>query len=236
MVRAILTGAKTQTRRLIVPQPTRSVNEIIYHAPAREWQEKAPHPVDGAKLTIHRHRDRFGHPGDRLWVRETWAPFLSPAGALGIKFAADMAFVPLPANTDPTLFRWVGTQAAKDEDRWRPSIHLPRWACRLVLEVVSVRAARLREIDELESRAEGITSRQTNAGATVWHWDWEHVNAKNAHAFGSARNAFAALWDGLNRESGHGWDVNPWVWVVEFKGASSGERVASMTETMEARA
>ena len=86
---------------------------------------------------------------------------------------------------------------------WKPSIHMPRWACRLVLEVTAIRVERLQEISESDAFAEGIRSFQEARG--VLRDDWH------------PRKAYAELWDSLNAKRGFGWAVNPWVWVIEFK-------------------
>ncbi|KVO11765.1 hypothetical protein WJ73_19665 [Burkholderia ubonensis] len=96
------------------------------------------------------------------------------------------------------------------DGKWRPSIHMPRWASRITLEIIGVRVERLQDISEADARAEGVTIEE-------WH--------KVGHCLGPGRGAdqplsiraFRELWDGLNAACGYGWDANPWLWVIEFR-------------------
>ncbi|MFM0375171.1 hypothetical protein [Paraburkholderia aspalathi] len=90
---------------------------------------------------------------------------------------------------------------------WRPSIHMPRWACRLELEITNVRVERLQDISEADAIAEGV-----NAGP------WEYDNGEGTE---TARESFHCLWDSPNAARGCGWDANPWVWVVGFRTAAA---------------
>ena len=121
----------------------------------------------------------YGAPGDRLWVRETW----DTDG----KTIAYRATTP-ETTTDP------------EPMRWRPSIHMPRWASRLTLAVTSVRVERVQEITEADARAEGIEPQRSD-------YSGEDSNSLQ----------FRDLWDSINAARGYGWAVNPWVWVVEFE-------------------
>ena len=121
----------------------------------------------------------YGRVGDHLWVRETWAPHTWPPTGPSYQYAADDQY-PAP-------------------ERWRPSIHMPRAASRITLEVVSVRVERLNDISEEDAIAEGCPY-----GVGGWMVD---------PAVGDKQ--FPTLWERINGPGS--WDANPWVWVVEFK-------------------
>ena len=168
MVRAILDGRKTMTRRvckldLAVVAPTGKIahSELAMRAIMR----KCP----------------YGQPGDRLWVREAFCP--------------DWC--------DHVIYKADGGSAIEAgytrEPRWKPSIHMPRWTSRITLEITAVRVERLQDITELDSGREGDPKQGLIASENT-HIDW-----------------FKNLWDSLNSGRGYGWDVNPWVWVIEFK-------------------
>lgn len=216
MVRAILAGTKTVTRRLVKPAPVRWVTPREECATTPEvWQTTGHsgrwscHGATGDETRA----CPFGVPGDRLWVRETWA---------AVHFSAEYVDgFPTGYSDDwegsKTIPKdscdgyWVPQYAADPhhetsaEDRgwaWRPSIHMPRWASRLTLEVVSVRVERLQEITEEDARAEGITNLRTQTGPTTLAgrpWATES----------------RLLWDSINGERAS-WESNPWVWRVEF--------------------
>jgi hypothetical protein len=143
----------------------------------------------------------LGQPGDRLWVRETWR--LEDFVSLGNgKFSAAVAF---QADENRSQIRLEGGEEVLNERfGWRPSIHMPRWACRLVLPLVSVRVERVQEITEEDAKAEGL--RRTENGWT---------DGANGYDVTSARMAFRELWASIYGEAS--WDANPWVWVAEWK-------------------
>lgn len=170
MVRAILEGRKTQTRRVVKPQP---------------WPVET---VDTERHVIVSHPDKlrvppcpYGQPGDRLWVRETWwHPRATEAHIDNVAYRADGE---MPCHLVET--------------NWRPSIHMPRWASRILLEVTDVRVERVQDISEADVQAEGCTG----------------------SPFGPMGDAvlFPRVWDSINAKRGHDWDTNPWVWVVSFR-------------------
>lgn len=198
MVRAILDGRKTQTRRVVKP-----------HA---DWGDH-PHGIDlpaqmdafAAPDWRHTHCP-YGKPGDRLWGREAHA--VVPATAYA---ASHDDGVPLPHRVSPDGHMWAvyrqgWTRCAPG--RWRPSIHMPRWASRILLEVTDVRVERVQDLSEQDAQAEGVVPADEpldvdDAGIVTWA--------------PSHREAFAHLWDSINAKRGYGWASNPWVWVVGFK-------------------
>lgn len=205
MVRAILAGRKTQTRRIVRPQfgqawgwgiPRRHGFELS--RPGRPWRDafgvdtdiKA---VDGRWTYVF---CPYGKPGNHLWVRETWA------SRSDIEPGSERAkhYLHYRASYDGDLgdeWHWYG--------RWRPSIHMPRWASRLTLEITGIRVERLQEISIEDVLAEGIEEVK----------DGPHANAYWREETGWQ---FAALWDSINgKRPDKSWEANPWVWVIEFK-------------------
>lgn len=198
MVRAILSGTKTQTRRVVKQQPAfEQVYEwrgrTLYDGESRRWFYRGHDlgevccntPLFSKALAPF---SPLGAPGDTLWVRETWrADDVDDARTL---YAADM-----PADA---------LAAGRGVVRWRPSIHMPRGRSRLSLRVTSVRVERLHAITEDDARAEGITSLSVQTGPHTL------VGRPVATEFG-------ALWRSINGPAS--WDANPWVWVVGFERA-----------------
>ena len=191
MVRALLTGTKTQTRRVVKLKPWEQIEE-------RD---------DGTLWPWMYHEDRaddywlpcpYGQPGDRLWVREAWR----------VVWSADDE---PPRELDAAYRFWYEADAPLQDGygKLRPSIHMPRFASRLTLEVTSVRVERLQDISEADAIAEGVTPK------------WEPgcsgrlMEALGGYSFRPAASAYGDLWESIH---GHGaWDANPFVWVVEFK-------------------
>ncbi len=193
MVLAILEGRKTQTRRVINPQPKYGLKQgaLDPHWYDTEYDDAA-HTGDYVKCP-------YGQTGDRLWVRETWkCEELEPYGEDGVRFRADGVFRGIE-NSREASQKWM--DANREGGKWRPSIFMPRWASRITLEVVNVRVERVRDIKDDDAKAEGATL----------------DNSGRLEGVGNFVDGFAILWDKINKARGFGWDVNPWVWVVEFK-------------------
>jgi len=230
-VRAVLAGTKTQARRICAE---RSPHWIVdERGNGTRWLMVARDSVRGATL-----RDPawipaaspFGEPGDRLWVRETWTPYyggmfggtvgeVEPAGSTGIAYYADGARVRNDSFQRLNLKgHSVLAGAENTHARWRPSIHMPRWAARLFLEVTAVRVERLQAITEEDARTEG--ARATDAAQIFQRvgtseYGLQHVRQVK-ELENTARGAFACLWDSINGDRAP-WASNPFVWVVEFK-------------------
>lgn len=197
MVRAILEGKKTQTRRVIKPQPPegfRQWGRCINGNAA--WTD---HPFQGEKGNIVHAKGPYGEPGDRLWVRETWAlvPRTAYAGSAGVQ----QTLRP-DDNHDAAIYRAGWDRVPPGQ--WRPSIFMPRWASRIMLEVTGVRVERLHDITEDDAKAEGVWTDST---------DMRMLSSATKNHVG----AFARLWNEINERRGYGWGSNPWCWVVEFK-------------------
>ncbi|WP_175760458.1 hypothetical protein [Burkholderia anthina] len=202
MVRAILAGRKTQTRRVIKHQPPAATREVFtFHHPDPRTHYWA---FDGGSLLDWSHPCPQGEIGDRLYVRETWQHSNHPFGPYErdclVFYRADYLDDPL----GPDLER----SADGIRREWRPSIHMPRWASRITLEITGVRVERLQDIGEADACAEGAIY------GPLLPMGWNKPNCKSDACM---RSRFAVLWDGLNVARGHGWDANPWVWVVEFR-------------------
>jgi hypothetical protein len=200
MVRAILDGTKSQTRRIVKPQPTKDYVTLMPLSGELVGVTKHGGPVDN-RGWLH---CPYGKPGDRLWVRETWRPFYeSDTGVCGIQYNARGHEEYYEKEEKEA---W--TKTLRGNDNWRPSIHMPRWASRITLEVVSVRVERLQHISEEDAKAEGIMWMPGedidgySAGSGFGHWN-------------TSKDAFWDLWVSIN--GCESWDANPWVWVVEFK-------------------
>lgn len=145
----------------------------------------------------------YGQPGDRLWVRESFAPVDGTGHKCSTRDAAfvvlsDGAQVYRDGDVYPPLPEYQ--RGAFDGIKWRPSIHMPRWASRITLEVISVRVERLQDISEKDARAEGVEAPEAEFGGF-----------DNPHSV-----AFRNLWDSINAKRAP-WASNPWVRCVEFK-------------------
>lgn len=226
MVRAILAGTKNQTRRVVKPQPTGFIGGPGVQMPDGTPAPLVPMddtvPPFGREILC-----PYGHAGDRLWVRESWQVaretldyetggeydvwewpdelgdprhHLKGDARFGTKaalfYAADGedknpgVFYDLIGIDNKTILR-------PKEINWRPSIHMPRWASRITLEITEVRLERLQDIGDEDCLAEGIYPTSTGLYP------------------GSPRAAYQKLWEQINGPGS--WEANPWVWAVSFK-------------------
>lgn len=167
-VRAILAGIKVQTRRVVKPQPPHRKWEVP------RWIEYCPH----------------GSPGDRLWVREKWAPTTDQ----WIIYAADSEMRSIASGE---------VRGHVYQGPWRSPIHMPRRFARIWLEITDVRVERVQEITEEDAQAEGIEC------ATM---DFNSGDRVAGH-----RRRFQLTWDSLNAQKGFSWNTNCWVWVLTFR-------------------
>jgi hypothetical protein len=229
MVRAILAGSKTQTRRVAkVPRdgllydlsrawpdrgfPLDENNNVLPMDRWRGGSDPAPesayrshylhvpfaHPNDGweadpARDTVQRVYCPYGEVGDVLWVKETFARRLDVDPAVEPEKARHYA-----------LYRADGTSLDEPHwhsypNRWTPPIFMPRWASRITLEIAEDRVQRLQEISARDCVAEGIAPIGPEHHPKV------------------LRDDFRSLWDSINKASGHGWDVNDYVWAITFR-------------------
>lgn len=190
MVRAILAGTKTQTRRVVKGE-------------ALQWLERDKF-TPGFVADPGNRLCPYGHPGDRLWVRETWRE--SGEGSAW-HYAAEGTILPKQRDKDLQAFLARRAPFTWESYKWRPSIHMPRAASRITLEITAVRVERLQDISEADAMAEGVIHKQRGDIGMYF----VGTEAAGTTAAGCYRN----LWERIN---GFGsWDANPWVWVVEFR-------------------
>lgn len=222
MVRALLDGRKTQTRRIVkhpllddVPDTADVVHENPRHAAPYldSYCGGAKTPDNPRGMTewwcwwtrddrpCHQFKCPYGKPGDLLWARETWQ---------ALSFGD---YQPTKHHVSDVRFAATDTLGSADKDvrgySWRPAIHMPRWASRITLELTGVKIERLKDISEEDAKAEGC-------GPTIPDDVKDHPLAK--HIGPNPRNHFAAVWERINGETGPGsWEDNPWVWALEFR-------------------
>lgn len=205
MVRALLAGTKTQTRRIINPQPPEHIDSLHGHA----LRKRAPYAIEdyetgapagyGFESEDHQWRCPYGQPGDRLWVRETWGRQEGIKVHIGDRpnIQIDDHFERVTHRAGRENFAW----GMYGPPKWKPSIHMPRTGCRLMLEILEVRVERVQDISVSDAIAEGI----------------EYVGKLVPDRGGFQRGEivdYSMLWESIN---GNGsWDANPWVWVVTF--------------------
>lgn len=220
MVRAILAGTKTQTRRVVKRIPWRAgVNPDF--SQARPFHNAGEWRIAGSEEMTSGFRCPYGQPGDRLWVRETWAvrlyasdPPQEGCGDWHVYYEAD-GFHELRPEAGAVK---IGRGAV---GRLRPSIHMPRWASRITLEVTGVRVERLHDITEADAIAEGVDPSPGIRGDD----DLMVQQVMSAHSdmdkpmMPAPVARYVLLWDSINgKQPGvTNWNANPWVWVIEFR-------------------
>ncbi len=193
MVRASLAGRKSQTRRVVKPQPASHQGSI-------QWSDHNPGwwIVQGdVQNTWSPLRCPYGVPGDRLWVRENGWERPERTRRMMLEGADTWERYYYDADGED------GAQLKEWGFKRRPSIYMPRWACRLVLEVTAVRVERLQEISQEDVFAEGLHNAQQNE------------MEKQVGSRLSSQDCYRYLWDSLNAKRAT-WSSNPWVWVIEF--------------------
>lgn len=228
MVRAILDGRKTQTRRImkVQPKPSKSRPGDFWFSSKKlesmvHVSDLAPgnSPIADYHLFIQEHCCPFGAVGDRIWVRETarceWqrGDFKDAAFETGVTYKADgerQSF--RSAEQHKTFPR--RSHAANGDLAWHPSIHMPRWASRIMLEITDVRVERLNAISEEDATAEGVPP----AGSLLPDYPGTFLTPKGD--FATAKVAFQRLWESIYGEES--WKANGWVWVISFKRVEGG--------------
>lgn len=181
MVKAILSGRKTQTRRVIKPQPASGVRKSVFVKSGLE-------DGHGREIKIPY------QPGDTLWVRETWAKI------------SDWTDVdPEVGCLDGYIYRadWSGEESPK----WRSPLHMPREASRIRLLVKRIGVERLQDITPYDAWNEGCRI----GNSLPWE---QHIPELQQQC---RDVVFRGLWDGLHEKRGFGWEINPWVWAIEFE-------------------
>jgi hypothetical protein len=193
-VLGILEDRKTQTRRVIKPQPEKP---IIKAGTEEIWITQGE-----MYFPWHKHwKCPYGQAGDRLYVKETWAPMCrvaDPFCSCDEEAAKTNHYTEYKADTGNLLPGDWPEESREEEGcpKWRSPIFMPRWASRITLEIVSVRVERLQDISEADAFAEGISG-----------GDW----------LGDPVGEFAKLWNSINLKRGFGWETNCWVWCITFR-------------------
>ena len=229
MVKAILDRKKTMTRRVVKSDFINHYKHahIIRQSTDKKREGKAyfyDTPVGSMVLSSQLVNNPYGKVGDRLWVRETWAP-VNSCGESALAYKADNEIICLSENeefldeygtlnyTDPRLAKYAFADWADDlvngvEGAWKSPITMPRWASRILLEITDIRVERLQDISETDAKKEGMPPS---------HPSIDKISMQ--HGFNSfSQSCFAQSWDSLYDEnSPKRWANNPWVWVIEFK-------------------
>ena len=224
----ILEGRKTQTRRVMRPQPKKKDNGFW------EWKNCGWNRDDIGPPAPTLRRGPFGCAGDRLWVRETfhygWSQEEHFYNGMDGESLSELVWT--RGDVDPSEdIVWYAADGPPGHvgmyDEWAtqktPSIFMPKWACRLWLDVVDVRVERLQSITAEDAQAEGIEICGTADGVPLLPLNGiirEHplwADPKNATVDDYWTGYFARSWNKINAKRGFGWEANPWVWVVEFE-------------------
>lgn len=236
MVRAILDGRKTQTRRIMKVQPESNQLGLLLITDSTKHSDIGKYHWAESNATGNHVRSKlfsspFGAVGERIWVRETWATLGNEDGCYvdwednlckGDERSAARIYRASCEQRPGDYGLWSipddaywkpHTKEHKFEGAWRPSIHMPRWASRILLEITDVRVERLNAISEEDARAEGIID-----GGCLNCGEPEPCGCANPEP--DATDAFAYLWQSIYGQDN--WNANPWVWVISFKRVEGG--------------
>lgn len=198
MVLAILAGRKTMSRRLVKPQP--------------KSEGDSPYRIGNGEYAIAR-ACPYGKVGDILWVRETWRPAIDDVKWDCIEYKADGARIKPSIQNENTGFKFsvdCDDAAESGYARWRPSIHMPRWASRLSLVITNTRIERLHAITGKDILAEGAILRAHDDA-----FGHNPVSAFDGKVYMDLTSLWARGWESIYGKGA--WAANPWVWVVQFK-------------------
>lgn len=190
MVKAILDGSKTMTRRVVGTQP--KVNETIGNISCNRIVEYwFLCDSDGDEIPDSEIKCPYGQVGDRLWVKETWGQAIN-----------------ISQGDTGTLY-YKASNETNWQGKWKPSIFMPRWVSRIRLEITGIRVERLQKISHEDAIREGCYIKHTLAGNKV------QLHPKVCDT--ATVHNFARLWDSINAKRGYSWKENPFVWVLEFR-------------------
>jgi hypothetical protein len=209
MVRAILEGRKTMTRRVIntgrFDQATWDISSTsdgggIFRLSKDDIVFNTPCGMPAKSMQDKIIRCPYGQPGDRLWVKETTVKVEDWGYQGPVYLESETGRQVVEDGLSPG---WDDmTEVEPDEIKLRPSIYMTRSMARILLDITDVRVERVQDISDGDVAREGVA--------------WSSMQLGNRHG-SPARDAFADLWDSINAKRGYGWDANPWVWVIEFK-------------------
>jgi hypothetical protein len=228
MVKAILSGAKSQTRRVVKPRPFAAA-KVAWCGGDGRWRFGTRRDFEALEVDVGSVACPFGEPGDLLWVRETFRPatLLVPEGTVrAVEYRADGETRYQPRH------RVAGLRRHGD---WTPSIFMPRWASRITLRIEDIRVERLHSITEADAIAEGFSPsvlrwwqgferdadghrRMVEGGASPDGPPPEWMESPEIQTMTTtAVEAFRLTWDGLNGPRGFGWDSDCWVFALTFR-------------------
>ncbi|WP_211843735.1 ASCH domain-containing protein [Raoultella ornithinolytica] len=205
MVRAILDGRKTQTRRIMAPQPADDIERSAFPNPdAIGWKSSLKHKYGSTTA----HFCPFGTIGDRIWVRETFRVHSRATDVATLVYKASERNswteqthrVPVAVCNKPAT-----------PEKWTPSLHMPRWASRILLEITDVRVERINSISQEDAQAEGLE---------LTGWRPTYSDPDSGGEVMTPYDNFAELWSSIYGDES--WQANPWVWVIEFKRVEGG--------------
>lgn len=221
MVRAILDGRKTVTRRVIQPQPPDScIIGKVNQGYGTWWIE----PTGSLWPEDKPLKSPFGKAGDRLWVRETFVIEQSetkPTDGRPFEVMTEEEeewayFGPYrvphyrATETEPHIVPLDLKDGLDDRTRWRPSIHMPRWVSRISLEILNVRVSKLQAINQQQIIDEGVT-------ISIEDWEKKWYDKKRDRGLNIYLATFIDLWNSLNEKRGFAFDTNPWVWIYHLR-------------------
>lgn len=216
MVRALLEGRKTQTRRIIkdeIVQNGKWLGFENHHENVWEVYGDNPTNWDGdVKMNDWSEfvKCPYGQPGTKLWVREAFCSVddTEYGGEEWVDYKAT------PRYAEPGVSHPGGWENSPDDLEalhWKPSIHMPRWASRITLEIVNVSVERVQDISEEDAMAEGFTGYECGCNRIMCE------SCMNTGWIEPPQLDFMFTWNDINAKRGYGWESNPFVWVVEFK-------------------
>lgn len=214
MVRAILDGRKTQTRRIMKIQPEHSGLGLRRVIDSKNGSDDGKYfwslsDACGLKIRSKSFTCPFGSVGDRIWVREAFRVHSRATDVATLVYKASERNswteqthrVPVSVCNKPAT-----------TEKWTPSLHMPRWASRILLEITDVRVERLREISQADAEAEGVGKLKKGF--------WKNYQPGWTEFQLTARGSFATLWKSIYGDES--WYADPWVWVIEFKRVEGG--------------
>jgi hypothetical protein len=218
MVRALLAGTKTQTRRIVKPGRAQQwlSKDLLHRSPKAEFVPNLgvfKHPSGGPLTCI---TPPYGVPGDLLWVREAHALHERFSDVVRVAYAASLPGSWTEATAEFPAHKATGLKIKPFQEGFRPSIHMPRWASRITLRITDVRVERLNEISEADAIAEGIDRVANNYGNGPGYCDYLLPDVRDtAEWYNDPRNSYRSLWQTIHGEDS--WPSNPWVWAVNFE-------------------
>ena len=202
MIRAILDGRKTQTRRVVKGR----IVDINKYSEPRRFYDGSFHFKNPDSETYASIKCPYGKPGGNLWIRETWL------------------------KAEPIQYKADGFKSWPNSFKWKPSIHMPRTASRINLEIIDIRVERVQDITEDDAKAEGVPSDDYFPMDKIYCPECNGNGLVNGLGAGlgvipdcdctncdTFKKRFKNLWDSINEKRGFSWKLNLWVWVIEFK-------------------